>query len=106
MPKQLIRDIPGMQLCLIRPIIKLQPGLLSVLFTTPDIVCGDLPGAGIIIPLIGLPGDPITGTTIMDTILTGIITIIRITVIGITIGADHIIPSIVTVYVYTVLLWL
>ena len=106
MPKRLIRDIPGMQLCQIRPIMKLQPGQLSVIFTILGIGYGDLPGTGIIIPRIGLHGVLTTGTTIMVTILTGIITIIHIIVTGITTGAGHIIPSIGTVYAYTVLLCL
>ena len=111
MPKRPILDIPGgliagMQMCLVRPIMKSQPGQLSGIFTILGIACGDLPGTGVITPRIGMHGHPTTGTTTMDTILTGIITIIHITVTGIITGPGHIIPSIITVYVYTVLQWL
>ena len=85
---------------------ELQPGRLSVIYTIPVIECGDLPGTGVIIPRTGVHGDLTTGTTIMDTIHTGIITIILITVTGIIIGAIHITPTIVTVYEYIVVQWL
>ena len=63
--------------------LKLQAGRLLLIYTTPDMLYGDLPGTGATTLRTGDHGDLTTGTITTDTTTTGTITTIRTTDHGI-----------------------